>query len=249
MVDPAAAYSTAGSYNEFDDAGPALKHQPFATFTQKGEFVIGVRGGEGSKRKLHPMDYDGHHISFVYAKDQDDNIICKYEFNREFDEGPVHRCQGQIPASAKQITPYQYCTSHGLWQGPTYNVHFEQGAAAFKLRGMAGEKYHDESMVVVGRPVKHEPAVTTDTTDTTGPRRYQISVRGAEGSLASLHPMVGETHHIEAVWAKDQHERVVIFEKLGATATAALSEPRPIPGGTLTLVPYEYVASTCTAVR
>lgn len=36
-----------------------------------------MRGAEGSTAKLHPMDYAGHHISFIYAKDQDGNIVRK----------------------------------------------------------------------------------------------------------------------------------------------------------------------------
>jgi len=39
--------------------------------------ALAVRGAEGSTAKLHPMDYAGHHISFIYAKDQDGNIVRK----------------------------------------------------------------------------------------------------------------------------------------------------------------------------
>eukprot|EP00729_Bicosta_minor_P010159 gene10159-28324_t len=241
-IDPQAAANTAGSYNEFAEARNALKHQPFATVGPDRTLALAVRGAEGSTAKLHPMDYAGHHISFIYAKDQDGNIVCKHQFDSEVDVVPVHICQHALADTVTEITPYQYCNLHGVWQGPTYNVPFEQSASEFTKMGLIANMYHDEAAVVVGAPVKHEPAVVPwsgyggDGSD----REYHIVVRGAEGSSESLHPMKGKEHHIEAIWAKDQHGKVIAFETLGPTARTPSGMPLQLTAGTRSVTPFEY---------
>merc|ERR1711881_689611 len=67
-------------------------------------------------------------------------------------------------------------------------------------------------------------------------------VLGTNGSTTTLHPQSPPNHYIEAIWARDQHGTIVVFEDLSASS----EEPRvtfdmngviPVP---TFLVPYEY---------
>ena len=73
---------------------------------------MGVRGAGGSTTELHPMDYAGHHISFIYATDQDDNIVCKHLFTPEADKAPIHKCTDPIPDRlVTTLSPVQVLSS------------------------------------------------------------------------------------------------------------------------------------------
>ena len=64
-----------------------------------------------------------------------------------------------VPAGATKLTPWEYCNLHGLWQGPTYDVYYEQIVsgieASLDLTLSSGPlSYHE---AVEGAPVKHDP--------------------------------------------------------------------------------------------
>ena len=67
-----------------------------------------------------------------------------------------------------------------------------------------------------------------------------IVVLGTGGSDINLHPHVHPAHYIEAVFAKDQHGAVAVYQELGASVTTAQSKPFDIPPSATSLVPYEF---------
>ena len=89
-------------------------------------------------------------------------------------------------------------------------------------------------MVDAGAPMKHEAKVVE-----AGEGELSIVVLGTGGSDVNLHPHSFDSHYIEAVFAKDQHDAVVVYQELGDNVETAASLPFSFPAATTSAVPYE----------
>jgi desulfoferrodoxin-like iron-binding protein len=81
-------------------------------------------------------------------------------------------------------------------------------------------------------PIKHDPFL-----EFSGARAY-LGVRGADGDLTSLHPMVSD-HYIEYVYVMDQDDNVVFTTNIANEATAKAAS-FDIPGTATHLTPWSY---------
>ena len=133
-----------------------IKHDPFIEFDAGGSTgVVGVRGTGGSMTSLHPQSAPSHYIEAIWIKDQYDNVVFFADMLSE--SSP--QVSFTVPVGATKLTPYEYCNLHGLWQGPTYNVYYEQIVSGIEgsldLTLSSGPlSYHE---AVEGAPVKHDP--------------------------------------------------------------------------------------------
>jgi len=225
-----------GSVNLLKSA--ASKHEPYLTIAADRTMKISVRGGGGSTTSLHPQAHGSHWIEFVYAKDQDGNVVCSHRFSED-ETAPTHACTEPLGTSVTSVTSYEYCNLHGLWTGPTLQVGWEVATAklfdrATQSGAVNASYFHSPGMVVAGSPVKHEAKIKGVGKETT------IVVLGSGGSDENLHPHVFDAHYIEAVFAKDQHDAVAVYQELGASVTTAQSKPFDIPPSATSLVPYEF---------
>jgi desulfoferrodoxin (superoxide reductase-like protein) len=94
-----------------------------------------------------------------------------------------------------------------------------------------GPDYYSSS-TVAGAPVKHQPAVVASGDG------YSIAVLGTDGM--DLHPHVFDSHYIEAVYARDQHDSVAVYQELGDNVETAQSLVFNIPQSSISLRPYEF---------
>jgi len=153
------------------------------------------------------------------------------------EKAPEHVCAEPLAASVTSVTSYEYCNLHGLWVGPTLNVGWEVAAA--KMFGRATQSttvnpsyFHPPAQIVPGSPVKHEAKIISI--------GNELSIVALGNSGKDLHPHVHPAHYIEAVFAKDQHGAVAVYQELGASVTTAQSKPVAIPLSATRLVPYEF---------
>ena len=216
----------------------ATKHEPYLKIAADRTLTISVRGQDASTTSLHPQSHGTHWIEFVYVKDQDGNVVCKHTFDAN-ETSPTHTCADPLPASVTAVTSYEYCNLHGLWVGPTLKVGWEVEAAKLFARATQSTTvnpsyYHSPAMVVAGAPAKHQPKIMGTGNGTT------IVVLGAGGSDTTLHPHAYDTHYIEAVFAKDQHGAVVVYQVLADSVKTARSKPVVLPASATSLVPYEF---------
>jgi desulfoferrodoxin (superoxide reductase-like protein) len=129
----------------------------------------------------------------------------------------------------------EYCNLHGLWVGPKLNVAWEVAAATLLERTTQSETVAPDyysSSTVDGAPVKHQPAVVASGDG------YSIAVLGTDGT--GLHPHVYDTHYIEAVYARDQHDSVAVYQELGENVDTAQSLVFNVPESSISLRPYEF---------
>ena len=236
-----------GSVNALNSA--ASKHEPYLEIAADRTMTISVRGGGGSTTALHPQTHGKHWIEFVYVKDQDGKVVCKHQFDAA-ETSPVHKCPDALPASVTTVTSYEYCNLHGLWTGPTLKVAWEVDAAKLFARAtqsttVSPTYFHSPAMVDASKPAKHEPKMMTSGRrvrregHTAGPQTT-IVVLGGGGSDVNLHPHTFDTHYIEAVFAKDQHGSVAVYQVLADNVETAQSKPLTIPASATSLVPYEF---------
>jgi len=97
-----------------DDTNP--KHIPYVTVVDdmKGSVIVGVEGN------YHPMSPTAPHwITDIYVVDQDNKIIAFHTLDPSAEAAEI---DFNIPASATELTAYEWCNLHGLWKGPTVTI-------------------------------------------------------------------------------------------------------------------------------
>ena len=250
LIAPCDVFPTVAGFKVVKDAAPgqagsinllkskASKHEPYLQIAADRTMTISVRGTEGSTTSLHPQAYGTHWIDLVYVKDQEGNIVCEHRFSST-ETTPVHKCTKPLAASVTAVMAFESCNLHGLWVGPTLQVGWEVAVAKVFARATQSTAvnpsyFHSPAMVVAGAPVKHEAKIMGVGKETT------IVVLGGGGSDINLHPHSFNTHYIEAVFAKDQHGAVAVYQVLGASVTTAQSKPFAIPPSATSLEPYEF---------
>ena len=97
------------------------KHQPVIIVSGGlGQvFVNGEEANDEGKRpsKLHPMTEE-HFIQAVYVMDKKDNIVYYEEL-----QGGEQAGSKTFPVEeGQELTPYEYCNKHGLWEGAKVTV-------------------------------------------------------------------------------------------------------------------------------
>ena len=64
-----------------------------------------------------------HYISRVWVKDQDGTILHFEELkNGVISAEEARSSEFDVPAGTTELTPYELCNKHGLWEGAAQNV-------------------------------------------------------------------------------------------------------------------------------
>jgi len=121
---------------------PPIKHDPAVTSIIKnadGSHVITfvTRGTEGSSTSLHP-NTPSHWITTMWLTDQTGNLVYLEEFPQPTSSQSSTAGTYTMPTvrftlpgthPATELTPWEYCNLHGLWQGPKVAVAATSGQA------------------------------------------------------------------------------------------------------------------------
>jgi desulfoferrodoxin (superoxide reductase-like protein) len=207
---------------------------PYLTLDSQAMATVVIRGADGSIDTM-----TGFTPPRLWITDQTGEVLCT-EDSFGFGNGCA------VPPSATSVQAHQYNPVQnfqnfpmGLVSGPVLNTLWETNAAVQEERtsafGINSAAFTE--VPVDSPPLEHEPYITLDHSTLTG----RLIVLGDNGSTTSLHAHV-PVHYIAAVWARDQHGRVVTFTDLSTSVTGpsvAVDVSAVVPAVT-SLVPYSY---------
>jgi desulfoferrodoxin (superoxide reductase-like protein) len=220
------------SFHVANSRAPA-KHDPFVAID--GDIAtVSVRGGGGSTAILHPQIVD-HYIADVWVTNQLGVVIWAIKLSSINAAGPS--TSFTIPPGTTSMTPYAYCTKHGLWAGPQYAVALETAVSEIMrdldAASTSGPRSFHQRGGSTSAPVKHDPFLTLRGEFAT------VAVRGTGGSATTLHPQDAD-HYITAIFVTNQHGAVVHFGRLATSNGSRPAVSFLIPAGTTSLTPYSH---------
>ena len=219
----------------YEIASTPKKHEPFMKIAGNRVASVVVRGNSGSTDpgSLHPQGA-GHFISNIWITDQNGDVVCQRRLDGS-EASPTMSCE--LPASVTTAQSHEFCNLHGLWSGPMLTVTDEAFASSKEEMTSTsgnGATYYNEATAI---QAKHDPFITYNRELETG----TIVVLGTNGSTENLHPQDFPTHYVEAIWARDQHGTIVVFQSLTtATTPSALFDLSNVVPAVTSLVPFEY---------
>ena len=202
------------------------KHTPFIT-VENGVATVTVGDGD----PYHPMvAYDEanegpvHYVSHIWVMNQDNEYVHLQTMDPT--AGAPATTSFTIPEGTKNLTAYEFCNLHGLWEGPTVDVETEgSGEADCKMdqpMPSSWDSIHADfermqsSLFGSGAPfdesygAKHVPYITISEDGTTG----SVVV----GTEAVYHPMsADEPHWVTAIYVTDENDSIIAMETLDPT--------------------------------
>jgi desulfoferrodoxin (superoxide reductase-like protein) len=191
----------------------AVKHDPFI-HVNGTTATVSVRGTGGSTDTLHPQT-NAHYISDIWVRNQAGVVVY---YHALIGSEPAPTTHFTVPTGTRSLTPMAFCNLHGLWKGPTYDVHTTDAAASEMLVTYADATFDPSGPlsyhVATAVPAKHDPAITI------GGGTATVRVLGAGGSAVDLHPQ-GVGHYISHIYVTDQTGSIVH----SAMLTSDASEP------------------------
>eukprot|EP00947_MAST-08B_sp_MAST-8B-sp1_P004685 g4685.t1 len=124
-----AVASGPGSYHAVSSHSFETKHEPVvlaADANSDGSITVTVvvRGTDGATglSSLHPMN-TAHYIQSIWVLDQTGAVVGLIDYPAPTGTeatAPIPVLKFTLPAGTlvQQLTPYEYCNLHGVWQGP-----------------------------------------------------------------------------------------------------------------------------------
>ena len=166
---------------------------------------------------------DSHHITSAWVADESGNIIFFKSFTT--DETPV--VSFEIPVGTGQLTPYEHCNLHGVWEGLSVSLLDMRATtiAALEATGVYNGSYYPASYST--KPPSHVPVLT-------------LSGLVATVSVGSSPHVMTEAHHIASVWVLDQLGRPIFYHDFNYTTDSAATVTFTVPAGVTHVTPYEY---------
>jgi desulfoferrodoxin (superoxide reductase-like protein) len=219
--------------DEGDDAAPP-KHVPVLSIDlESGMATVSVQGADADS--LHPQTA-GHYIAEIYVFGPS-GLVHHAALDPLSPAGPVSTFK--IPDGDGELTPWEFCSKHGLWSGKPVSV-----VTGTVMPSHLTQQFHDLTHGVDGdtdaaqvhpadplepQPRGHEPFLTVDREAGTA----TVSVRGAAGS-DSLHPQT-EQHRIVDIYILGSNEVVHHADMRDAAVATTTFQ---IPVGAIELTPW-----------
>jgi len=251
-----ADFSVDGAY--LLEEGSSAKHIPFLTISDDGTTGTVVVGNGNDNGVWHPMvasDDPGevHFITHILVKDQDSNVIALKALDP--DEQAPATMIFDVPTGVTELTPYEWCNLHGLWQGPTVSISSLNGASSKECgvsdfhRGAWPSVHADflrlqkdifESTLPFDESngIKHTPYIALSDDGTAS-----ILVGKSDGPV---HPMNGvtdstsEPHWITEIYVVDQTGAIVEMKTLDTEGADVATIEFNVAEGTETLQAYAW---------
>lgn len=217
--------------NEHNEATPYTqasgnKHTPFITIE---DGVATVTVGDGNP--YHPMvpiaeatQSPVHYVTHIWVKNQDDDYVHLQTMDPT--AGAPATTSFTIPEGTTNLTAYEFCNLHGLWEGPTVDVETEGSGEASCVMDQPDPASWDSvhadflriqsSLFGVVSPfdesygAKHVPYITISEDGTTG----SVVV----GTEEVYHPMSADAPHwVTAIYVTDENGNIIAMETLDPT--------------------------------
>lgn len=240
------------------------KHSPYIVLTGRvAKVVVGKGASTGaSGDPVHPMVDDPstiHYIENIWVEDQSGNIIAHRQLSPS--EPSPATLYFDIPEGTTSVRAYEWCNTHGLWQGEAVAVssaNTRPGARA----GCSVQQCIEGASVsacqaFVSGELKRRAGESGAKDDPTGKHKPYLMLNGSTATIVVgigatpgnsgglIHPMTESedkdvVHWISHVYALDDLGNLVaLCEKL-PTDPAPASCTFEVPKGIIFLRPYEF---------
>jgi superoxide reductase len=163
-----------------------------------------------------------HHITAAWVTDESGHIMFFKAFAT--DETPV--VSFAIPVGTAELTPYEHCNLHGVWEGLSVPVLTTRRATidALEANGVYNASFYPASYST--KPPSHVPVLT-------------LSGQVATVAVGSSPHVMTEAHHIASVWVLDQLGRPIFYHDFNYTTDSAATA-FAVPPGVTHLTPYAF---------
>jgi desulfoferrodoxin (superoxide reductase-like protein) len=94
-----------------------VKHSPFVSSLANGVALMGVAGSDSEPTTVLHVQTSEHHIALIYVKDQHGAVVGLKKLGPT-DGSQMHAVA--VNSKVTELTPYEYCNLHGLWEGPKF---------------------------------------------------------------------------------------------------------------------------------
>eukprot|EP00754_Rhynchopus_humris_P012846 Rhum_TRINITY_DN14307_c1_g1::Rhum_TRINITY_DN14307_c1_g1_i2::g.79716::m.79716 len=243
------------------------KHTPFIAVTGRtARVTVGLGTVSGnSADPIHPTEA-GHHITHIYAVDQNANIVAMTALLGAGGKRPS--LTFVVPKYTTSVTAYAFCNLHGLHVSATVEVtetgeaprscgmtscfpdgtglvngvcqdHFEIETEA--LRRQVAEFNRDTAFTPTADNTKHTPFVTLSGTRA----RVTVGLGTVSGNPNDLiHPTVGSgdpllVHFIDVIYVKNQDGTVIAAGSMSPVGGQPVLEFE-VPVGTTSVTAYAF---------
>jgi len=254
-----ADFSVDGAY--LLEEGSNAKHIPFLTISNDGTTGTVVVGNGNDNGVWHPMvasedPGEVHFITHILVKDQDSNVIALKALDPD-EQAPATQAPAtmvfDIPTGVTELTPYEWCNLHGLWQGPTVSIssngaskecgisNFPRGAwPSVHADFLRLQNYLFKSTLPFDESngIKHTPYIALSDDGTAS-----VLVGKSDGPI---HPMNGvtdltsEPHWITEIYVVDQTGAIVEMMTLETEGVDVAKMEFKVAEGTETLQAYAW---------
>ena len=164
-----------------------------------------------------------HHITSAWVTDESGHVI----FFRAFATDEIPVVSFAIPVGTGELTPYEHCNLHGVWEGlPVLLLDMRAATIdALEASGVYNGSYYPASYS--SKPPSHVPVLT-------------LSGQVATVAVGSSPHVMTEAHHIASVWVLDQLGRPIFYHDFNYMTDNAATVAFTVPAGVTHVTPYEY---------
>eukprot|EP00930_Biecheleria_cincta_P021105 TRINITY_DN15717_c0_g1_i4.p1 TRINITY_DN15717_c0_g1~~TRINITY_DN15717_c0_g1_i4.p1 ORF type:complete len:2701 (+),score=424.75 TRINITY_DN15717_c0_g1_i4:78-8105(+) len=244
--------------------GDNEKHSPYIVLNGAvAKVVVGKGASTGlSDDPVHPMVDDPsaiHYIEHIWVEDQSGNIIAHRQLSPS--EPSPATLYFDIPEGTTSVRAYEFCNTHGLWQGEAVAVSSANTRAGARAGCSVQQCIEGASVsscqAFVSGELKRRAGESGAQNDPTGKHKPYLLLNGTTATIVVgigatpgnsgglIHPMTESedkdvVHWISHIYALDDLGNLVAMCEKLPTDPAPASCTFEVPTGIIFLRPYEF---------